>query len=103
MLGSFPASLQVSPDGEWAYVVNFNLHGDMVPSSVSIVATGEMVGVIGPNGAGKTTLFNIISGVTLPTSGRVLLQGDDSPGALRDQRRLLQGGRRRGHGWRRWF
>ena len=41
------------------------------------VATGEMVGVIGPNGAGKTTLFNIVSGVMIPTSGRVLLQGDD--------------------------
>jgi DNA-binding beta-propeller fold protein YncE len=45
MLGSFPASLQVSPDGHYAYVVNFNLHGDMVPSAVSVVATGEMVEV----------------------------------------------------------
>ena len=45
MLGSFPASLQVSPDGYLAYVVNFNLHGDMVPSSVSVVATAEMAEV----------------------------------------------------------
>ena len=37
-LGLFPATLQVSPDGATAYVVNFNLHGDMVPSSVSVVA-----------------------------------------------------------------
>ena len=44
-LGAFPASLQVSPDGFWAYVVNFNLHGDMVPSSVSVVSTGEMLEV----------------------------------------------------------
>jgi DNA-binding beta-propeller fold protein YncE len=44
-LGLFPASLQVSPDGFYAYVVNFNLHGDMVPSSVSIVSTSEMVEV----------------------------------------------------------
>jgi DNA-binding beta-propeller fold protein YncE len=42
-LGQFPASLQVSPDGFYAYVVNFNLHGDMVPSSVSVVSTNEMV------------------------------------------------------------
>lgn len=42
MLGSFPATLQVSPDGYLAYVVNFNLHGDMVPSTVSVVATAEM-------------------------------------------------------------
>jgi DNA-binding beta-propeller fold protein YncE len=44
-LGLFPASLQVSPDGHYAYVANFNLHGDMVPSSVSIVSTAEMVEV----------------------------------------------------------
>ena len=44
-LGAFPASLQISPDGRYAYVVNFNLHGEMVPSSVSVVATGPMVEV----------------------------------------------------------
>ena len=45
MLGNFPASLQVSPDGYLAFVANFNLHGDMVPSSVSVVATAEMAEV----------------------------------------------------------
>ena len=42
-LGMFPATLHTTPDGEFLYAVNFNLHGDMVPSSVSVVATGEMV------------------------------------------------------------
>jgi DNA-binding beta-propeller fold protein YncE len=42
MLGNFPATLQVSPDGYYAYVVNFNLHGDPVASDVSVVATEEM-------------------------------------------------------------
>ena len=41
-LGMFPASLQISPDGFYAYVVNFNLYGDMVPSSVSVVSTADM-------------------------------------------------------------
>src|SRR5215218_10269551 len=45
MLGNFPATMQITPDGGFAYVVNFNLHGEMVPSSVSIVATDEMVEV----------------------------------------------------------
>jgi DNA-binding beta-propeller fold protein YncE len=44
-LGMFPATMQTTPDGEFLYVVNFNLHGDMVPSSVSVVATGEMLEV----------------------------------------------------------
>jgi DNA-binding beta-propeller fold protein YncE len=42
-LGAFPATLELSPDGAFAYVVNFNLHGDMVPSSVSVVYVDNMV------------------------------------------------------------
>jgi DNA-binding beta-propeller fold protein YncE len=42
-LGLFPATMDVSPNGEFLYAVNFNLHGDMVPSSVSVVATRPML------------------------------------------------------------
>jgi DNA-binding beta-propeller fold protein YncE len=42
-LGMFPATLQVSPSGEFVYVVNFNLHGDPVPSSVSVVHADTML------------------------------------------------------------
>ena len=42
-LGSFPATMDASKDGQFLYVVNFNLHGDMVPSSVSVVATTPMM------------------------------------------------------------
>ena len=41
-LGLFPATLDVSRDGNFLFVVNFNLHGDMVPSSVSVVSTQTM-------------------------------------------------------------
>lgn len=44
-LGYFPATLDISPDGNFLFVVNFNLHGDMVPSTVSVVATQTMTEV----------------------------------------------------------
>ena len=39
------------------------------------VMPGSITGLIGPNGAGKTTLFNLVSGATSPTSGRIIFQG----------------------------
>jgi branched-chain amino acid transport system ATP-binding protein len=44
------------------------------------VAPGEIVGLIGPNGAGKTTLFNSLAGFFAPTSGAILLDGEDVTG-----------------------
>jgi DNA-binding beta-propeller fold protein YncE len=44
-LGQFPATMDISRDGEFIYVANANFHGDMVPSSISVVATEEMIEV----------------------------------------------------------
>ena len=44
------------------------------------IKTGSITGLIGPNGAGKTTLFNVIAGRLKPTSGRVLMDGEDISG-----------------------
>ena len=44
------------------------------------VADGEFIGIIGPNGAGKTTLFNLLSGLSRPSAGRIELAGRDITG-----------------------
>jgi DNA-binding beta-propeller fold protein YncE len=44
-LGLFPATVQVAPNGHYAWVVNFNLYGEMTPSSVSVVYTDDMLEV----------------------------------------------------------
>ena len=38
---------------------------------------GEFLALLGPSGSGKTTLLNIISGLTAPDSGRLVLNGED--------------------------
>jgi ABC-2 type transport system ATP-binding protein len=40
------------------------------------IATGTCFGLLGPNGAGKTTTVEIMEGVTEPTSGKVLYDGE---------------------------
>ena len=45
LLGNFPATIDLTPDGLYAFAVNFNLHGDMVPSSVSAVHVPTMTEV----------------------------------------------------------
>jgi branched-chain amino acid transport system ATP-binding protein len=44
------------------------------------VRPGEIRAIIGPNGAGKSTFFNCLTGVLRPTSGRILLDGEDITG-----------------------
>lgn len=47
-LGLFPASMDMTPGGDMLFIVNFNLHGDPVPSSVSIVHTPTMTEIARP-------------------------------------------------------
>jgi branched-chain amino acid transport system ATP-binding protein len=43
------------------------------------VRRGEIMGLIGPNGAGKTTFFNCLTGLYVPTEGRVVFDGEVLP------------------------
>ena len=44
------------------------------------IEKGRLYGLIGPNGAGKTTVFNMLTGVYKPTSGKIILDGEDITG-----------------------
>ncbi|MGB3276161.1 MAG: branched-chain amino acid ABC transporter ATP-binding protein/permease [Castellaniella sp.] len=46
------------------------------------LSAGEILGLIGPNGAGKSTMFNLLTGTTAMTSGRVQFLGRDITGML---------------------
>ena len=45
----------------------------------------EIAGLIGPNGAGKTTVFNLLTKVYQPTTGTVLINGEDTSGMNTEQ------------------
>jgi lipopolysaccharide transport system ATP-binding protein len=57
-------STQDRPDTIWA-----------IRHAAFEVKQGEVVGIIGRNGAGKSTLLKLLSRITAPTEGRILLQG----------------------------
>ncbi len=54
-------------DGDTVAVDNFNLE----------VKKGEFVTFLGPSGCGKTTTLRMIAGFELPSSGKILLNGED--------------------------
>ena len=61
--------------------VSMAFDGKQVLDDVSLtLREGELVCLLGVSGGGKTTLFNIISGLLVPDSGKVYLDGEDVTG-----------------------
>jgi len=68
------------PDGDQAAVHNFNLH----------IQSGETIALVGPSGAGKSTILNLAIGFIRPTTGKLLLDGQDMNGLdLRSYRQFV--------------
>jgi len=60
-------------------------------SDVSVsVDAGEFVSIMGPSGSGKSTLLNLVAGLDTPTSGRVVVGGEDLAALSDDARSLLR-------------
>ncbi len=53
------------------------------------IKTGEIVGLLGPNGAGKTTTMRMITGFLAPTSGTVIVDGENIEGNATSVKRKI--------------
>ena len=61
-------------------VKNYQRGGQVVEVLTGItldIARGEFVALMGPSGSGKSTLLNLIAGIDKPTSGQLLIDGED--------------------------
>jgi putative ABC transport system ATP-binding protein len=54
------------------------------------VTSGEFAAVVGPSGSGKSTLLNLISGIDLPSSGKVLVNATDLTSLSEKERTLFR-------------
>ena len=55
------------------------------------IQQGAFVAIVGPSGSGKTTLLGLLAGLDTPSSGSVLLDGDDLTAMDEDERAKLRG------------
>ncbi len=71
-------------------VKKYNNTGTVALKGIDMsVGRNEFLGLLGPNSAGKTTLISIICGLLRPTSGKVMLFGNDAEQACRDVNRRI--------------
>jgi len=57
--------------------INYEIDGKMILEDINLCIDDHFVAITGPNGSGKSTLAKIIAGIAVPTSGQILLDGED--------------------------
>jgi len=55
------------------------------------IPRGQFAAVMGPSGSGKSTLLGLLAGLDTPTSGKIVLDGEDITGLAEDDLALLRG------------
>jgi len=55
------------------------------------IPRGEVAAIMGPSGSGKSTLLGLLAGLDTPTSGQVILDGEDITNLGEDEMALLRG------------
>jgi ABC-type branched-subunit amino acid transport system ATPase component len=78
--GTAPPDGEVTPILE-SHDIRMEFNGVHALDGVTVsVSRGEIVGLVGPNGSGKSTLINVLTGMFVPTGGRVVFEGSDISG-----------------------
>ena len=57
--------------------VSYQIDEKIILKDINLKINDHFVAVTGPNGSGKSTLAKIIAGISQPTSGKILLDGED--------------------------
>ncbi len=59
--------------------VSFSYGNRLILDNISFkINKGQIFGMLGPNGVGKSTIFNLITGLVLPKSGKIKINGEDA-------------------------
>ena len=51
--------------------------GKEILQDINLTLDGHVIALTGPNGGGKSTLAKVIAGIVTPTSGQILLDGEE--------------------------